>query len=72
MADNNLDPVRLSLDELHSLTMSWRQRARSGDRTTSLVADALESVLRGRIAEARARQRAMEMSAAPQTWWKLW
>lgn len=72
MPEDDLHPVRLTLDELHGLTMAWRKQARGGDRTTCLVADALESVLRRRIADARARQRAVETPAAPHAWWKLW
>jgi hypothetical protein len=72
MPEDEFHPARLTLDEFQALTISWRRQARGGDLTTCMVADALESVLRRRIAEARAQQRAVETSVAEQTWWKLW
>ena len=72
MSQDDLHPARLTLDEFQTLAVAWRKRARGGDQTTCMVADALESVLRQRVAEARARQRAVETAVAPQTWWKLW
>jgi len=64
-------PMRLSLEEFHALVTSWRAKARDGDTTTRLIADALDSVLRRRLIEARDRLRAKEAQPTVQTWWKL-
>jgi len=64
-------PMRLSLDEFHALASTWRTKARTGDETTCLIADALDSVLRRRLIAARIRLRAKEAQPAVQTWWKL-
>ena len=64
-------PMRLSLDEFHTLATTWRTKARTGDPTTGLIADALDSVLRRRLIAARIRLRANEAQPAVQTWWKL-
>lgn len=64
-------PMRLSLEEFHALVTAWRAKARDGDVTTCLIADALDSVLRRRLIEARDRLRAKEAQPTVQTWWKL-
>lgn len=72
MSEHETHPARLTLDEFQALTVAWRTRARDGDLTTCLIADALESVLRRRIARAQAQQRAAEIQNSPHAWWKLW
>jgi len=70
-SDTLSPPMRLSIDEFQALAKSWRAKARNGDPTTGLIADALDSVLRRRMIEARNRLRAKEAQPAVQTWWKL-
>jgi len=71
LGDAMSHPMRLSLEEFHALAASWRAKARDGDPTTGLIADAFDSVLRRRLIEARNRLRANEAQPAVQTWWKL-
>lgn len=72
-SDDDVPSANLSLEEFQQVALAWRKKARGGDLTTGMIADALESVLRRRIITAREKIRAREVAAAgPTTWWKLW
>ena len=80
-ADDALHLTRLTLDRFGAVALAWRKQAQHGDRTTRLVADALESVLRRRIARATAIHRFAAATAKPKparqewlarpSWWPL-
>jgi hypothetical protein len=80
-ADDALHLTRLTLDRFKAVALVWRKQAQCGDRTTRLVADALESVVRRRIALALARQQRQLAARKPvptlrraivqSNWWPL-
>lgn len=67
---DNLHLTRMTLNRFAEVTFAIRREAQGGDGSTRRVADALESVLRRRINDAIAHQKAQ--AAMRQSWWQRW